>query len=133
MWSWLRSKHRAIEAPLRGAQPSPRQKTYSAATGYVYQYVYRGQRTTGKAQEFVFSVTRDRKSYFAIRVILSEEALEEWRASAGRELLDAERYAIAKMTLFDVFDEVSDPQQLLEPMEPTPSKIQQQLERLGRA
>ena len=41
MLDWLRKKK---QAPLTGAPPVRRQKTYSAESGYVYQYFYEGQR-----------------------------------------------------------------------------------------
>jgi len=41
MLNWLRKKK---EAPLTGAPAVRRQKTYSAESGYVYQYFYEGQR-----------------------------------------------------------------------------------------
>ena len=46
--------------PLSGAPPIRRLKTYSAQSGYVYQYFYEGQRPLrGEAgTEFVFTVDR---------------------------------------------------------------------------
>lgn len=91
-----------------------RMKTYTGATGYVYQYYFVGQRpATGDAypaatEEFVFDVTADRKTMFAASVFMLAEALRTWAAAHGRELTATEQYAAAKMRLFQAFDEIPD-------------------------
>ena len=45
MFDWLRKKK---DAPLTGAPAVRRQKTYSAESGYVYQYFYEGQRPAAR-------------------------------------------------------------------------------------
>jgi hypothetical protein len=82
-------------------------KTYSAESGYVYQYVYRGQHRGGDATEFVFSVTDNRREWKRVSISLADDAVRSWADSSGRELLGSEGYAVAKLTLFAFFDRTS--------------------------
>lgn len=95
--------------PLRGAPEVRREKTYSSDTGYVYQYFYEGYREASRDSaegiEFVFSVTADRKTRHPVRVFISNESFAEWSRENSRELTHTEQYAIAKMGLFQAFDE----------------------------
>src|SRR5262245_56388154 len=106
MFDWFRKKK---EAPLTGAPSVRRQKTHSAESGYVYQYFYEGQRTASRdglaGTQFVFNVSADRKSAFPVSVFLSDEALENWQRDHARRLGSTERYAVAKMSLFQAFDQ----------------------------
>jgi hypothetical protein len=92
--------------------PLRRMKTYTAESGYVYQYVYVGKREAlreapeSPATEFIFDVTRDRKTIFAISVFLGVAAVEAWAAAHGRKLTEPEQYAAAKMRLQRGFDEI---------------------------
>jgi hypothetical protein len=99
--------------PLTGAPEVRRQKTYSGQSGYVYQYYYEGhrpyQRDREKGTQFVFEVTADRKTSLTVSVLVSDAALEDWESRHGHELHGSERYAIAKMALFQAFDERPDP------------------------
>lgn len=101
-----------MQSPLRGARPIRREKTYSADTGYVYQYFYEGYRESKQAGEsgfeHVFSVTSDRISRFPINIFLSRQVIAAWQAAHHRELTVTEQYAIVKMTLFAAFDERTD-------------------------
>ena len=110
MLEWLRKKK---EVPLTGAPAVRRQKTYSAASGYVYQYFYEGQRLVERdglqGAQYVFNVSSDRKSSILISVFISEEALAAWQTQHGRQLGSTERYAIAKMALFQAFDQRETP------------------------
>jgi hypothetical protein len=89
-----------------------RMKTYTGATGYVYQYYFVGLRpalpgdTEEPAAEFIFDVTSDRKTIFAASVFLLHAAVEAWDQAHGRNLTDTEQYAAAKLRLFQGFDEV---------------------------
>ncbi|HWR15214.1 MAG TPA: hypothetical protein VN577_10315 [Terriglobales bacterium] len=85
-----------------------RMKSYTGETGFVYQYYFVGQRRAlaQAATEFVFDVTTDRKTTYSVSVFLLDRALEEWEQQHERKLVDAERYASAKMRLFRGFDEV---------------------------
>lgn len=90
-----------------------RLKTYTAQTGYVYQYYFVGSRPAlpeaieAPATEYVFDVSQDRQSYFAVSIFLQQRAIEGWASSHGRELTEAEQYAISKLALFSSFDEIS--------------------------
>lgn len=99
--------------PLTGAPPVRRQKSYSGQSGYVYQYYYEGhrpyKRDRDRGTEFVFDVTADRKTSILISVLVSDTAMEDWEGRHGRTLHGSERYAIAKMALFQAFDERPNP------------------------
>jgi hypothetical protein len=90
--------------------PVRRMKTYTGATGYVYQYYFVGKRAApppdSPAVEFIFDVTADRKTTFSTSVFLKPEALRAWGARHGRGLTETEQYAAAKMRLLRAFDEV---------------------------
>jgi len=90
--------------------PVRRMKTYTGATGYVYQYYFVGKRPGAPPDagsiEFIFDVTADRKHTFATSVLLKPEALRAWSAAHGRELTETEQYAASKMRLLRAFDEV---------------------------
>ncbi|HTR68401.1 MAG TPA: hypothetical protein VMH85_21650 [Terriglobales bacterium] len=89
-----------------------RMKTYTGGQGYVYQYYFVGQRAAlagdpiAPATEYVFDVTSDRKTTFAVSVFLPGQAIRDWAAVHGRALNDAEQYGAAKMRLFQAFDEI---------------------------
>jgi hypothetical protein len=86
-----------------------RVKTYSAANGYVYQYCfYEVNRIThngAPAGEFIYAISADRKTTFALRILVEQSALEAWAQANGRALTISEEYAVAKMRLFQAFDE----------------------------
>jgi hypothetical protein len=100
--------------PLSGAPTVRRLKTYSAQSGYVYQYFYEGQRPFGSGgeggTEYVFTVSADRKTYRPVSVLLGESAVREWEEAHARRLASTERYAVSKMALFQAFDERATPQ-----------------------
>lgn len=84
-------------------------KTYTGEQGYVYQYYFVGKRAAAEAEpatEYIFDVTSDRKSMFAVSVFLPERVLQEWAASHRRFLTEAEQYAGVKMRLFRAFDKL---------------------------
>jgi hypothetical protein len=89
-------------------------KTYTAQTGYVYQYYFVGKRTAlpnapeSPAIEYIFDVTSDRKTVYAVSVFLQPEALTSWAACRGRALGDSEQYAAVKLRLMQAFDEIPD-------------------------
>ena len=138
MWNWLRKLERAAPpSALRGSPVKPRLKTYSAATGYVFQYVYRGHRSapreTGEpATEYVFSVTRDRKTFFPVSVWMAEVVVMQWSELHHRELSAAEMYAIAKLSLFEAFDERETVGQSNTQIEADREAIGRHLQALGR-
>ncbi len=60
------------------------------------------------ASEYIFDVTSDRKTTFAVSVFLPDESLKAWADRHGRALTDAEQYGVVKMRLFQAFDEIED-------------------------
>jgi len=84
-------------------------KTYSAADGFVYQYYFyegnRGNRSGSPGGEFTYIISADRQSNFPFRIFVRQAALEAWATSNGRVLTSSEEYAVAKMRLFQAFDE----------------------------
>ena len=89
-----------------------RMKTYTAQSGYVYQYYFVGKREAlagepeGPAAEYVFDVTPDRKTMYAVSVFVKPEAPAAWSQAHGRPLSGPEEYAAAKMRLLAGFDEM---------------------------
>jgi len=94
--------------------PARRVKTYTGQTGYVYQYYFVGKRPAldgdpeAPATEFIFDVTSDRKTTYAVSVFLRPEALTAWADSRGRTLSEPEQYAGVKLRLMRAFDEIPD-------------------------
>lgn len=97
---------------LTGAPETRRLKTYSAESGYVYQYYYAGHRPFQEGVEYVFDVSADRKTFFPVSVFLPAASLEPWQRAHARELAANERYAIVKLCLFHAFDERPQPAQM---------------------
>lgn len=123
------------ETPLSGAPAVRRLKTYSAESGYVYQYCYEGQRpfrqSGASGTEFVFSLSSDRKSWQRSRVLLAAGAILAWERANGRELSATECYAIAKMALFQAFDERESPALMKADVHVRPDDVLAILEKLS--
>jgi len=90
-----------------------RSKTYSAQTGFVYQYYFEELRSPHSraerpGSEYIFMVSRDRKTSLPVAIFLRQDALKEWAAGHGRQLTGSEHYAAVKMRLFRFFDESED-------------------------
>jgi hypothetical protein len=121
MFQWFRQKSR----PLTGAPAVRRQKTYSAQSGYVYQYFYEGHRPSSpeRGTEYVFHVSPDHKTSLPVSVFISDEAMAAWQEERGRTLSAAERYAIAKMALFQAFDERETPEAVREAVRVGPADV----------
>lgn len=89
-----------------------RVKTYTAQTGYVYEYYFVGQRPAiaedplSPATEYVFDVSSDRKTIFAVSVFLLPRGLDTFTVEHGRTLSSPEQYAAAKLCLLRAFDEI---------------------------
>ena len=105
-------------SPLTGAPVVRRLKSYSAQSGYVYQYFYEGQRPFRgggeSGTEFVFTVSADRKTSHPVSVLVAEGALRAWEQAHAHPLSSTERYAVSKMALFQAFDERAGPPQMKE-------------------
>ncbi len=89
-----------------------RVKSYSAATGYVYQYffyeVQKSRRGVSAGTEYVYMISVDRQTVFPLCIFVHREAVENWSRRVGRALTGTEEYAVAKMRLFQAFDDVED-------------------------
>lgn len=89
-----------------------RVKTHSAQTGYVYEYYFVGKRRAlpeeAPGTEFVFDVSSDRKTRFAVSVFVTDTEVSGWASSHGRVLTEPEQYAAAKLRLLRGFDEIED-------------------------
>lgn len=139
MFDWFRrsrEKSRPSATPLRGAPAVRRDKTYSAASGYVYVYHYQGLRKVNRqgrpATEYVFEVSAGRKAAFPVSVFVGDSVVEQWERDHGRELLDSERYAIAKMALRQAFDDRPGPESMRTPVEVSAADAAAILSLLGR-
>ena len=132
MFGWLKNRR---ETPLSGAPAVRRQKSYSAQSGFVYQYFYQGNRPAirerEQGQEFVFEVTADRKTSFPVSVFVSEPVVVDWQNLHNRALSSTERYAIAKMALFQAFDDRRTPGEMREEVRVRTADVQAILDILG--
>ncbi len=125
----LRRKSDASQA-LSGSRAQARTKSYSAATGYVYQYVYLGQRAAKGGIHFAFDISSDRTTTHRVTVFIADSAIAPWSESTGRELSSVERYAVAKLALRNAFDE-QELEQLLSGLAPQADEVTAILEELG--
>lgn len=135
MFRWLRRSRSSPPAPLTGAPQVRRQKTYSADSGYVYQYFYEGYRVAERegatGAEYVFDVSADRKDSFPATVFLSDDVTAAWERARERDLNSTERYAIAKMALFQAFDSRENPNQMREDIRVALQEVEGILDTLG--
>ena len=60
------------------------------------------------ATEFIFDVTPDRKTVFAVSVFLGPSAIQAWSVARGRDLSQPECYAAVKLRLMQGFDDIAD-------------------------
>ena len=115
----LASANSCIDFPRRPSNNPPmprpdavrRVKSYSAADGYVYQYYFfegnRAQRHGSLGGEFTYVVSSDRRTALPFKIFVMQSALDAWAKQNGRPLTSSEEYAVAKMRLFQAFDEGS--------------------------
>jgi hypothetical protein len=116
---------------LTGAPAVRRLKTYSAESGYVYQYSYKGQRPHTTGTEFVFTISADRKTWHDLSVVVTDDAVRSWEGAHARRLSSTERYAVAKMALFAALDERASPAEMQEPVFVGDAGVAGAAERLG--
>jgi hypothetical protein len=120
---------------LTGTPPVRRLKTYSAQSGYVYQYYYEGHRdfrSSGeRGIEFVFTISADRKNWHPTSVLVSDEAVAAWESKNARQLSSTERYAVAKIALFQAFDERAEPSLMVNEVRVRNADIEGIVETLG--
>jgi hypothetical protein len=93
-----------------------RLKSYAGSQGYVYQYYFVGKRSAAAesdlelgrdpdSDEYIFDVTSNRQSTYAVSVFLPRQVVTAWADAHGRPLSHSEQYAAVKMRLFRAFDE----------------------------
>ncbi len=126
---------RKPESPLAGAPAAPRLKSYASQSGYVYNYFYVGCRDAFRGHaggtQFVFRVSATRSDYKDTSVFLMSSAVEAWERARGHPLTRTERYAAAKMALFQAFDERAGPAQLDAEIVVRPADLAAILQTLG--
>jgi hypothetical protein len=129
--SWFARK----TAPLSGAPAIRRTKTYSAQTGFVYQYRYCGHRPFrlggADGEEFAFRVTAGRGDGVHVAVRVPHAAIRAWEEDHARQLTSTERYAIAKMALFQAFDDRPAPERMADEVNVRLADLAAILETLG--
>jgi hypothetical protein len=122
-------------APLTGTPSVRRLKTYSAQSGYAYQYYYEGHRVfrsgDDSGTEFVFSISADRKTWRPTSVLVGDAAIAAWERTHERRLSSTERYAVAKIALFQAFDERATPALMKEEVRVRPTDVETIIETLG--
>lgn len=132
MWRNLFAKK---TRPLTGAPAVRRLKTYSAESGYVYQYFHEGQRPFRRngeiGTEFVFTVSADRKISHSVSVLLAEGAIRAWEQAHARTLSSTECYAVSKMALFQAFDERATPELMEQDVRVRAADVEALIETLG--
>jgi hypothetical protein len=106
-----------------------RVKSYSAATGYVFQYYFfevnrvdriavaqekeraavrpGNERGSVPGGEYIYMVSANRQSAMPVKIFVQQSALDAWAQRNGRPLTGTEEYAVAKMRLLQAFDEGS--------------------------
>ena len=92
------------------AQP-PRIKTRHAMSGYVYEYYF--DRTFDAV--YRFGIRSGPGPYSPALIEIDRPLLSR---TAGRELSAVEEFAVAKLALFEAFDERPDPTAMAEPYRP---------------
>ena len=105
---------------LIGAPATRRVKTYAAQSGFAYSYWYDGHRpyrSRGESgTEFVFTVAGTGADGIAVSVLLDNAAVRAWEQAHTRQLSSPELYALAKMSLFQAFDERPRPELMKAPV-----------------
>lgn len=125
MFSWLSNK----PEPLKPLPLSQREKSYSAAAGPAYQYIFKG--LAGRTH--VFSVTAERRETFEVRIELPLAGLELCEARMGSPLRWNEEYALAKLCLFAAFDAAGSPSELKRPIRPAAESLLEHMTALNMA
>jgi len=108
-----------------------RMKAYASDSGRVYEYYFVEKRPAltsfGPAVEYVYDVSIDRHSFFAVSIYLLDEAVADWAAHHGRALDDNERYVAAKLALQRAFDEIEDLRHSGRQLQVGPEKLEELL------
>ena len=121
--------------PLTGAPATRRVKTYAAQSGFAYSYWYEGRRpysSRGESgTEFVFTAAGTGAEGIAVSVLLDNAAVRAWEQAHTRQLSSAELYGLAKMSLFQAFDERARPDLMKAPVQVRLADIEAIAETLG--
>jgi len=121
-------------APLAGVPAVRRIKSYTAESGYVYQYFYEGHRQwrddRGRGVEFEFRISAGREQWLPAAVVVTDRALDPWQSAHARALSSSERYAIAKLSLFRAFDRHEAPPEAALEVLVSPADVEAIAERL---
>lgn len=125
MFTWFSKKVEAVK-PLPLSQ---REKSYSAASGIVYQYIFKGM----LGRKHVFSVSANRLAHFEVSVELMATALAPCAGRMGSDLKWNEEYALVKLSLFRAFDEAAGPESLLQPILPAGTELLEHMDSLNMA
>lgn len=125
MFSWFSNKTVALK-PLPLSQ---REKSYSSASGFVYQYQFKGL----AGSKHVFDVTADRKTHFDVLIELQPASLAPCAARMGSPLRWNEEYALAKLSLFAAFDAAAGPEQLRQTFVPGAEALLEHMTALNMA
>ncbi len=122
-------------APLAGAPAVRRIKSYTARSGYVYEYFFEGHRQwrdgLGRGVEFEFRVSAGREHWLPAAVVVADRAIRPWEAAHARTLSSTERYAIAKLALFQAFDERAAPPETALEVRVSEAGVEAIVDRLG--
>jgi hypothetical protein len=89
-----------------------RVKSYSSESGFVYQYQFHdavpAERNGEPGNEYIYYVSADRKTMFPLKIFVGRNTREDCARHLGRTFTGTEEYALAKMRLFQAFDETED-------------------------
>ena len=100
-------------------------KTYSAGSGYVFEYALIAETSPGV---YDFEVSWDRKLVHLVKVLFEPQVLEQAPLNA---LNTVERYAVAKLAIRLAFDRCESPQDLLlSAVRPAPQDLEEILRTL---
>ncbi len=109
---------------------APRVKTYSAQSGFVYEYRFVAHGTEKDGDRYRFSATENRRSLPDIILFLPSSAVEAWETAERRTLNPTERYAVAKLALFAALDDAGHPDRIPHPVTVNPAQVRGILETL---
>jgi hypothetical protein len=90
--------------PAKLAVRAPRLKTYSAQSGFVYQYLLAAEEHAGGARRYRFDLSANRGVHSFVTIELADEVNWRWQQTRNRELSPTECYAMAKMKFFETLD-----------------------------
>ena len=108
---------------------SARVKTYSASTGYVYEYRFAGMQHVHGTYEYLFARVTPKGPEILVRV--GSHVIETWETLHGRELASSERYAAAKLALFRAMDEWPVPPAGVAIVTPDAAQVDEMLKSIG--